>query len=449
MIRGAASNPTSLVFEPYAAEISHDPVNPLVPDGTVYASGENHRLQDTGPVAPRGIVLKPDHTPTGTKPQRKFEDEIIYEVHLRGFTRADQSIPESDRGTYRGAAQKATYLKELGVTAVEFLPVQETANDPNDMQPRTQGDNYWGYVTLAYFAPDRRYARDHTPGGPTREFKEMVRAFHDAGIKVYIDVVYNHTGEGGIFRDGRRDLPNTANILSWRGLDNPAYYELAGDVRFYFDNTGVGGNFNTAEKVVRDQILDSLRYWSKVLGVDGFRFDLAPVLGNAIRRNGFDYQKRPRDNPLNRAVNELPSRLVPAVDGPRVELIAEPWGTGPTSSATSPRDGPSGTAASATRSAGRRTSSESPRSAPVSWQAASQGHVTSSRTTGASPGIPSTSWWPMTASRSVTSTRSTISGTTSRSRSAPPTGTRTTTSPGTKAVTWPSSNRRPATAWPS
>ncbi len=275
-----------------------------------------------------GRVLKPDHTPTSTKPQRKFEDEIIYEVHLRGFTKADQSIPESDRGTYRGAAQKATYLKELGVTAVEFLPVQETANDQNDMQTGTQGDNYWGYVTLAYFAPDRRYARDHTPGGPTREFKEMVRAFHDAGIKVYIDVVYNHTGEGGILRDGRRDLPDVANVLSWRGLDNAAYYELAGNAGFYFDNTGVGGNFNTAEQVVRDQILDSLRYWSKVLGVDGFRFDLAPVLGNAIQRNGFDYQKLPADNPLNRAVNELPSRLVQAVDGPGVELIAEPWALG-------------------------------------------------------------------------------------------------------------------------
>jgi glycogen operon protein len=326
--QGNRFNPNKLLLDPYAAEISHDPVNPQVPDGTIYASGPAHRLQDTGPSAPKGIVLKPDHTPTGDKPQRKFKDDIIYEVHLRGFTKADPSIPESDRGTYRGAAQKAAYLKGLGITAVEFLPVQETPNDQNDMQAGTQGDNYWGYATLAFFAPDRRYARDRTPGGPTRELKAMVKAFHDAGIKVYIDVVYNHTGEGGIYRDGNRDLPDTANVLSWRGLDNPAYYELSADARFYYDNTGVGGNSNTAEKVDRDLILDSLGYWSKVLGVDGFRFDLAPVLGNADTRNGFDFEKLPADNPLNRAANELPSRLKTAVTGPGVELIAEPWALG-------------------------------------------------------------------------------------------------------------------------
>src|SRR5262249_23093716 len=126
---GNRFNPNKLLLDPYAAEVSHDPVNPQVTDGTIYASGPAHRPQDTGPWAPRGVVLRPDHTPTGDKPQRKFKDDIIYEVHLRGFTKADPSIPESDRGTYRGAAQKAAYLKGLGITAVEFLPVQETPND--------------------------------------------------------------------------------------------------------------------------------------------------------------------------------------------------------------------------------------------------------------------------------------------------------------------------------
>ena len=243
---------------------------------------------------------------------------------MRGLTKLDTSIPEEERGTYRGAARKADYLKQLGVTAVEFLPVHESENDGNDI-PGTKDINYWGYSTLDFFAPDRRYAADKTPGGPTREFKAMIKAFHDAGIKVYLDVVYNHTGEGSVIGG----QPDTIAILSWRGLDNRTYYELTEDNRFYYDNTGVNGNFNAANTTVRNLILDSLRYWSRTMGVDGFRFDLAPILGNKLDHQrpgdhqGFIFDATAACNPLNQALRELPVR--PPDGGPGVDLIAEPW----------------------------------------------------------------------------------------------------------------------------
>jgi isoamylase len=322
--QGNRFNPNKLLLDPYALEVSHDPVNAANLDGTIYASGPAHRFQDTASVAPKGIVLTPDATDVGTHPDRPFKDEIVYEVHLRGLTKGDESIPQELRGTYAGAAHKAAYLKGLGVTAVEFLPVQETPNDQNDIDPNSDdGDNFWGYMTYDFFAPDRRYASDTSPGGPTREFKKMAKAFHDHGIKVYLDVVFNHTGEGGLYG---ADKPDVADILCYRGLDNPTYYELSGDARYYYDNTGVGGNFNTANPVVRNLVVDSLRYWSRAMGVDGFRFDLAPVLGNDRQRNGFEFDKFEAANPLNRLVNELPVR--PPGGGAGADLIAEPWAIG-------------------------------------------------------------------------------------------------------------------------
>ncbi len=257
-----------------------------------------------------------------TRPTRAFKDDIVYEVHLRGLTRSDPGVPERERGTYAGAARKAAYLQGLGVTAIEFLPLQEFQNDQNDLIANsTNGANYWGYSTTAFFAPDRRYALDQSPGGPTREVQAMVRAFHERGIKVFVDVVYNHTGEGGVSGDGR-----TALIQSFRGLDNGAYYELAANPRFYQDNNGVGPNFNAAHPVVRDLIVDSLRYWKDGLGVDGFRFDLAPVLGNKLDRAGFSFDATDPANALNRLVRDLPLR--PAAGGDGVDLIAEPWALG-------------------------------------------------------------------------------------------------------------------------
>jgi len=320
---GNRFNPNKLLLDPYAREISHDPRTPTHPDGAAYASGVDNRTTDTGPRAPKGVVLASDSGNTGGKPTRAAKDDVVYEVHLRGLTANDPSVPAGDRGTYRGAARKAAQLAALGVTAVEFLPLQETQNDTNDVDPgSTAGDNYWGYLTLNYFAPDRRYAADRSPGGPTAEFQQMVRAYHDAGIKVIVDVVYNHTGEGGVYTSD----PNAYDIFSFRGLDNPTYYSLSADRQRSWDNTGVGGNVNTYHPVTQDLIVDSLAYWRDVLGVDGFRFDLASVLGNTCQHGCFRYSATDPGTALRRIAAELPAR--PAGGGAGTDLIAEPWAIG-------------------------------------------------------------------------------------------------------------------------
>ncbi len=322
---GNRFNPNKLLLDPYAREISQDPNTPSCLDGTIYASGATHRNKDSGTCAPKGIVLATDTTSIGSKPTRALRDDVVYEVHVRGLTMNDTSIPVAQRGTYAGAAQKAAYLASLGVTAVEFLPVQETQNDTNDVDPTsTSGDNYWGYMTLNFFAPDRRYASDKTPGGPTREWKAMVKAFHDVGIKVFIDVVYNHTGEGSAW--GGTDGLTVYNIQSFRGLDNPTYYSLTSNYQYPWDNTGVGGNYNTRNTIAQNLIVDSLAYWRDSLGADGFRFDLASVLGNTCQHGCFNFDKMDAGNALNRIVNELPPRA--EAGGSGIDLIAEPWAIG-------------------------------------------------------------------------------------------------------------------------
>lgn len=322
---GNRFNPNKLLSDPYALELSQDPTNTNNADGTIFATGISYRALDSGAKAPKGIVLAADTVSTGTKPTRAQKDDIVYEVHPRGFTMNDTSIASTYRGTYKGAALKAAYLASLGVTAVEFLPVQETQNDTNDVVPTDDiGDNYWGYMTLNYFAPDRRYSSDKTAGGPTKEFKAMVKAFHDQGIKVYIDVVYNHTGEGGAWGGG--DGLTVYNLYSMRGLDNPTYYELTVDNQYSWDNTGVGGNYNTHNPVAQNLIVDSLAHWKDDLGVDGFRFDLASVLGNTCESGCYNFDKMDTNNALNRIVRELTPR--PAAGGTGVDLIAEPWAIG-------------------------------------------------------------------------------------------------------------------------
>ncbi|MES2316824.1 MAG: isoamylase [Pseudomonadota bacterium] len=321
---GNRFNPNKLLADPYALELSHDPTTPTMNNGTIYASGALYRNIDSGSSGPKGIVLNADTTATGTKPTRALKDDIVYEVHVRGLTKNDTAITAAYRGTYKGAGLKAAYLAGLGVTAVEFLPVQETQNDTNELDPNTNsGDNYWGYMTLNYFAPDRRFAYDKTAGGPTREFKAMVKAFHDQGIKVLIDVVYNHTGEGGAWSSTDK---TTYNVQSFRGLDNPTYYSLTSDKQNSWDNTGVGGNYNTRNLVAQNLIVDSLAYWRNTLGVDGFRFDLASVLGNTCEHGCFNFDKMDSGNALNRIVAELPPR--PAAGGTGSDLIAEPWAIG-------------------------------------------------------------------------------------------------------------------------
>jgi glycogen operon protein len=322
--QGNRFNPNKLLIDPYAHELSQDPTNPSNLDGTVYASGANYRLMDSGSVAPKGIVFVPDTQSIGTRPTRALRDDVIYEVNVRGLTMSDTGIAAAARGTYKGAGLKAAWLADLGVTAVEFLPVQEMENDTNDVVPNTDvGDNDWGYSTLNWFAPDRRYASDRTAGGPTREFKAMVKAFHDVGIKVMLDVVYNHSGEGGAWSSTDT---TTYNVLSYRGLDNPTYYELTSDLQSSYDNTGVGGNYNTHNPIAQNLIVDSLAYWRDTMGVDGFRFDLAAVLGNTCEVGCFNYNKTDPGNALNRLVSELGVR--PAGGGSGIDLVAEPWAIG-------------------------------------------------------------------------------------------------------------------------
>lgn len=348
---GNRFNPNKLLIDPYARELSHDPQpRKIYMDPNAYIDdyyGGRFREYDTGEIAPKSILLLGDSPiGIGVKPKRHIKDDVIYEVNLRGFTKADQSIPESRRGTYKGAAAKAKYLKELGVTAVEFLPIHEFADEQNDDgDPR--GDNYWGYMTLNYFSPNRRYSSDKTPGGPTREFKEMVKAFHDEGIKVFLDVVYNHTGEGIVRRlinqgnpvteeeiiNARKDAKKSRNdinlqdldaacILSFTGLDNSSYYYLCNGNRSYEGQGGCGGNLNYDNPAVRKLIIDSLKYWADDMGVDGFRFDLAPIL-TVTGTNG-NYWANINSKIFEDISNALPSRTINPNTG--VDTIAEPWG---------------------------------------------------------------------------------------------------------------------------
>ncbi len=310
---GNRMNPNKLVLDPYALEVSHDPRHAEHTDGSVYRTDENNRAVDSGAFAPKGIIVP--CASAGPGPTRPFRDEVVYEVHLRGLTMSDPAVPSRLRGTYAGAAYKAAELAALGVTAVEFLPLHETPNDHNELTRDAAGDNYWGYSTSSFFAPDRRYAADRSPGGPTRELRAMIERFHAEGIKVYADVVYNHTSEGGA-------SGSAATILSWRGLDNAHFYELADDPASYVNSNGVGPNVNAADPLAADLILASLRYGHDALGFDGYRFDLASVMANGCTVGCYTYDAT------------LPERIADelardADGGAGVDLIAEAWGTAP------------------------------------------------------------------------------------------------------------------------
>jgi glycogen operon protein len=352
---GNRFNPNKLLLDPYARQLSHDRETPEMKEhyghhAGMYGSGANdydgvegahppvvRREFDTGRWAPKGVVID-DHTSFGTKPRIAQKDAIIYEAHVRGLSRHRSSarlseilqglpgaedivdVPDELRGTYAGAGRMAPYLRALGVTTIELLPVHEFANDLNpggspgwdrtvDEPPH---GNYWGYMTYGYFAPDLHYSSDDTPGGPTREFKEMVRAFHDAGLEVYLDVVYNHTGEGGTW-DSAGD---TAEILSFRGFDNADYYSLTDGNRYYWDSTGCGNNLNASKRVVQRLILDSLAYWSREMGVDGFRFDLATVLGRTGK--GFEFE----------GSSDMLKEIAEQAAQDDIEIIAEAWDLG-------------------------------------------------------------------------------------------------------------------------
>lgn len=311
--RGNRFNPNKLLLDPYAREVVQ-PQNTDFVDEKVFYSGHQRRQLDSAQAAPKGIVLPPVKWEPASYLRRPLKDEVIYEVHVRGFTMNDPLVPTAWRGTYRGAAAKAQYLRTLGITAVEFLPIHEYVKGPHN--------NYWGYMTLNYFSPNRDYATElsrKTPGGVTQEFKEMVAAFHAVGIKVYLDVVHNHTAEGST-----DDTGDVAQLLSFRGLDNQTYYQASG--RRYKDNNGCGPNFNCTNETATQLILDSKAYFHS-LGVDGFRDDLASVEGEENDADKpFRFNKMRASSALNRALKELPAR--PVTGGLGVDLIAEPWGWG-------------------------------------------------------------------------------------------------------------------------
>jgi isoamylase len=256
---GARFDPAKVLIDPYARGV-------VVPKN--YSRDAAQMKGDNVAMAIKSVVTDP-HTYDweGDTPLNKPSARtIVYEMHVRGFTRHPSSgVAEKKRGTFAGLIEKISYLKELGVTAVELMPVFQF--DPQDAPPERV--NYWGYAPISFFAPHQAYSSRQDPMGPSDEFRDMVKALHRAGIEVILDVVFNHTAEGS------HDGPT----LSFRGLDNSTYYILEQDRSCYANYSGTGNTLNANHPVVRRMILDSLRYWVREMHVDGFRFDLASILG--------------------------------------------------------------------------------------------------------------------------------------------------------------------------
>ncbi|HEY2160346.1 MAG TPA: glycogen debranching protein GlgX [Solirubrobacteraceae bacterium] len=310
---GFRFNPDKLLLDPYAKAIdgvvdwAHDAnVLPYVPDGTEDADLERDD-EDDAAAMPKSVVIDDAFLWEGDRPPRiPFADTVIYETHVKGFTMRHPEVREDLRGTYAGLASDPaiSYLKDLGVTAVELLPVHHIS-DESFLSERGLR-NYWGYSTIGYFAPHSEYAATGRHGEQVREFKGLVKALHRAGIEVILDVVYNHTAEGN----------HLGPMLSFKGVDNTSYYRLMpDDPRHYMDFTGTGNSLNPVHPSVLRLIMDSLRYWVTECHVDGFRFDLAA----ALAREFFDVDR------LSTFFDTI--HQDPVIS--QVKLIAEPWDVGP------------------------------------------------------------------------------------------------------------------------
>ena len=356
--QGNRFNPNKVLFDPYAREITHnvysdsilhhgidamfgtggDEIDPSpAAGGTATAgpgSGERvtRRSIDTARLVPKGVVIT-DDTPVDPKPHLPGEKAAIYETSVQQLTghpsscqlgdllqgepgfEGVENIPDEYRGTYKGAGMMAPYLKALGVTTVELLPLHQT----NASETARQGyTNAWGYMTLSYFAPNREYAADRSHGGPTREFKEMVSAFHEVGMEVYLDVVYNHSAEGGNWHG---DV-NTTGFTSLGGFATADYYQMTSDFILVDGATGSTNQLNFSSTASRNLVLDSLRYWTHDMAVDGFRFDLATVLGRKPDDAAPDDWARQKrfftDHPLLVDIAAFAKEE-------RIEVIAEAW----------------------------------------------------------------------------------------------------------------------------
>ncbi len=306
---GHRFNPNKLLLDPYAcAHCGSLEWNPAV-FGYVMESGDDTTFdeRDSAPYMPKCTVVDPDFLWQGEKAGRRpipWDDTIIYETHVKGFTKLHLDVPEELRGTYAGMGCKEVikYIKSLGVTSVELLPIHTFVDDSQLLEKGLR--NYWGYNTIGFFAPDPRYAAKLDDS--LLEFKEMVAKLHDGGLEVILDVVYNHTAEGN-------ELGPT---LSFKGIDNSSYYRLLPDEkRYYINDTGTGNTVNLSHPRVLQMVTDSLRYWVEQTNVDGFRFDLGTIL--AREPNGFDNQSG-----FLKAVSQDPVLS-------SVKLIAEPWDCGP------------------------------------------------------------------------------------------------------------------------
>ncbi|HEU0014447.1 MAG TPA: glycogen debranching protein GlgX, partial [Longimicrobium sp.] len=307
--RGRRCNPFKLVIDPYARALAgpvrweaHPFAYPFDQPGEDWVMDD----EDDSWGVPKSVVVDGGFDWQGDRPPRiPWHKTVIYEAHVKGLTQLHPDIPPELRGTYAAVAHPAiiAHLQSIGVTAIELLPVHEIVDDLFLQQRGLR--NYWGYNTLNYFSPAGRYASVRDYGEQVREFKDMVRALHAAGIEVILDVVYNHTAEGS----------HLGPTLSFKGIDNPTYYRLVrDDPRFYMDYTGTGNSLNLVHPQTLQLVMDSLRYWVQEMHVDGFRFDLASTLARELHE-----------------VDRLSSFFDVIHQDPvisQVKLIAEPWDVG-------------------------------------------------------------------------------------------------------------------------
>ncbi len=304
--QGQRCNPAKLLLDPYAKAIEGSV--DWAPACFPYDFGEENSRNDadSAPHVPRSVVHNPFFDWGNDRPPDiQLNESVIYEVHVKGFTARHPDIPEAQRGTYAGLAHPAAieYLTGLGVTAAELLPVHQFVHDAHLVERGLR--NYWGYNSIGFLAPHNDYASTGQRGEQVAEFKAMVRALHEAGIEVILDVVYNHTAEGN----------HLGPVLSLKGIDNAAYYRLVpDDRRFYYDTTGTGNSLNVRHPHTLQLIMDSLRYWVTEMHVDGFRFDLAASLARQFHE-----------------VDRLSAFFDLIQQDPvvsQVKLIAEPWDIG-------------------------------------------------------------------------------------------------------------------------
>src|SRR5580700_6545326 len=304
--KGHRFNPNKLVLDPYAkAHIGQLKWGPELFGYTLGAQGDDLTFdkRDSAPLMPKCVVVDPAFTwVRDRRPTVPWDQTIIYELHVKGFTNRNSKVPENLRGSFAGLARQEVidYIKSLGVTSVELLPIHSFVNDSLLLDKGLT--NYWGYNTIGFFAADPRYFAT----GAITEFKQMVAHFHDAGLEIILDVVYNHTAEGN----------ERGPTLSFRGIDNASYYRLLPDKpRYYINDTGTGNTMNLSHPRVLQMVTDSLRYWITEMHVDGFRFDLGTILGREAA--GFDQGGGFLDS----------CRQDPVLS--QVKLIAEPWDCGP------------------------------------------------------------------------------------------------------------------------